>query len=158
MGWLHFFPTALYPRRKNILMYQELNLDKNSTQVDTLSIPPWPLRVPEKSLLAVESSFRRPAPSSPFSSKFCNAVTSTFVIRLKKPTCGVLWDLVTDDKLKEIPILQLLKKRSPEVTVSKIWSDSEEELIVWRKLFEVVGWKTWQLSTSYPQLGANLRY
>ena len=158
MGWLYFFPTALYPRRKNILMSQELNLDKNSPQVDTLSIPLGLSGFLKNLCWQLESSFRRPAPSSPFSTKFCNAVTSTFVIRLKKPTCGVLWDLVTDDKLKEIPILQLLKKRSPEVTVSKTWSDSEEELIVWRKLFEVVGWKAWQLSTSYPQLGANLRY
>ena len=64
MGWLHFFPTALYPRRKNILMSQELNLDKNSPQVDTLSIPPWPRRVPEKSLLAVHLDAQLPPPPS----------------------------------------------------------------------------------------------
>lgn len=42
-------------------------------------------------------------------------VTPTRVIsvrkRLRKPTCGVLWDMLTDERIKEIPILSAVREK-----------------------------------------------
>ena len=42
-------------------------------------------------------------------------VTPTRVIsvrkRLKKPTCGILWDLLSEDRIKDIPILRSVRER-----------------------------------------------